>query len=362
MTALALKLKDFASRADSAVVVHYACESWFEVKDRPVAVSCVAVLELQSGTSKAFSQIDYRENGEQRLLEDFFAWIRANADSPLLSWNMNMAEFSFDALSKRYRFLSGGDPPYLPPEDRRFDLDQLLAFRYGRAYADHPKLYNLGVMNGFEKRHLLTGKEEADRFKTGDHGDIRRSVIEKNKLIAFLAKLFIEGTIETKNSGRLLTFSGERLDSVQIITTIAQRMLLVQRQLLVRYSNRSTLEVKDEYDAQDLFHVLLRVFFDDIRKEEVSPSYAGSSKRIDFILPEFGLAIELKHSRPTLTHKELGDELIIDIAAYAAHPSVRHVVCVVFDVGGYILNPRGVERDLSGVKDKLLVTVRIIDR
>lgn len=362
MTALALREKDFVATADSAIVVHYGCESFFEVKDRPVAVSCIGVLELQSGTSKAFSQIDYKEDGEQRLLEDFFTWIRANGDVPILSWNMNMAEFSFDALSKRYRFLSGADTPYLPPEDRRFDLDQLLAFRYGRAYADHPKLYNLGVMNAFEKRHLLTGKEEAERFKTGDHGDIRRSVIEKTKLIAFLAKLFLEGTIETKNSGRLLTFAGERIDSVQIITTIAQRLLLVQRQLLVRHKSRPTLEVTDEYDVQDLFHSVLRVFFDDIRKEEVTPSYAGSSKRIDFILPEFGLAIELKHSRPTLTHKELGDELLVDIASYATHPSVRHLVCVVFDSAGYILNPRGVERDLSGIKDKLLVTVRIIDR
>ena len=362
MATLDLKLKDFAARADSAIVVHYGCESWFEVKDRPVAVSCVGVLELQSGTSKAFSQIDYRENGEQRLLEDFFAWLRGNADAPLLTWNMNMAEFGFDALSKRYRFLSGTDPSYIPPEDHRFDLDQLIAFRYGREYADHPKFYNIAVMNGFEKRHLLTGKEEAERFKNGDHGDIRRSIIEKTKLIGFLPNLFLEGRLETKSSGRLLTFAGERLDSVQVATTIAQRLLLVERQLLVRHSDRPTLKVENEYDVQDLFHSLLRLFFDDIRKEEFSPSYAGSSKRIDFILPEFGLAIELKHSRPTLTHKELGDELTIDIAAYPAHPTVRHLVCLVFDRDGYILNPRGVERDLSGIKEKLLVTVRIIDR
>jgi hypothetical protein len=362
MTPLALRLKDFTNSADSAIVVHYGCESWFEVKDRPVAISCIAVLELQSGASKAFSVIDHREEPEQRVLLEFFDWIRGRADAPLLSWNMNMAEFSFEALSKRYRFLLNDPPTYLPPEDRRFDLDQLIAFRYGRGYADHPKFYSLATMNGFEKRFLLTGREEADRLKSGDHGEIRRSVIEKTKLIAFLAKLFLEGRLETKTSGRLLPFAGEQLDSVQVITTLAERTVLVRRQLLERYGGRNTLEVKDEYDAQDLFHSLLRVFVDDIRAEEVSPSYAGTSKRIDFVLPEFGLAIELKHSRTTLTHKELGNELSVDIAAYASHPKVRHLVCVVFDSDGHILNPRGVENDLSGVKDKLLVTVRIIDR
>jgi hypothetical protein len=187
-------------------------------------------------------------------------------------------------------------------------------------------------------------------------------VIEKTKLIGFLAKLFLDGRIETKTSGRLLPFAGEQLDSVQVITTLAQRTLLVQRQLLQRHGNRETLKVQDEYDAQDLFHSLLRVFVNDIRQEEFSPSYAGTSKRIDFVLPEYGLAIELKHSRTTLTHKELGQELIIDIASYTIHPSVRHLVCIVFDSDGHIQNPRGVERDLSGVKEKLLVTVRIIDR
>jgi hypothetical protein len=42
-----------------------------------------------------------------------------------------------------------------------------------------------------------------------------------------------------------------------------------------RYSERPTLEVEDEYDTQDLFHALLAIDFDDIRREEWTPSYAG---------------------------------------------------------------------------------------
>jgi hypothetical protein len=35
-----------------------------------------------------------------------------------------------------------------------------------------------------------------------------------------------------------------------------------------RYADRPGLELNDEYDLQDLFHALLTIFFDNIRKEE----------------------------------------------------------------------------------------------
>lgn len=39
----------------------------------------------------------------------------------------------------------------------------------------------------------------------------------------------------------------------------------------------------NEYDVQDLLHSLLRPWVKDIRAEEYTPSYAGSSTRIDFL-------------------------------------------------------------------------------
>jgi hypothetical protein len=120
--------------------------------------------------------------------------------------------------------------------------------------------------------------------------------------------------------------------------------------------------ITDEHDVQDLFHSLLLVFFRDVRAEEWTPSYAGGNKRIDFLLPEYRLAVELKNSRPSMTAKTVGDELTVDIANYKIHPSVSHLVCLVFDSGGHLANPRGIERDLSSFTDGLSTTVRIFDR
>jgi hypothetical protein len=143
---------------------------------------------------------------------------------------------------------------------------------------------------------------------------------------------------------------------------LIERFHLVARQMRLRHDARVTLEIGDEYDVQDLLHALLRVFFNDIRKEEWSPSYAGAASRMDFLLPEIETVVEVKRSRPSLTAKQLGEELIIDIEKYQKHPQCRTLVCFVYDPEGSIANPHGIEADLSKQHDKLIVRVMILPR
>jgi hypothetical protein len=133
----------------------------------------------------------------------------------------------------------------------------------------------------------------------------------------------------------------------------------IAKQLRDRHDDRPTLDIKDEYDVQDLLHALLRLHFDDIREEEWTPSYAGASSRMDFLLKEEQLVIEVKMTRDGLGKRELGEQLIIDIARYRAHPDCKTLVCFVYDPLGRIPNPAGIENDLSGVRDGLKVKVFI---
>ena len=87
----------------------------------------------------------------------------------------------------------------------------------------------------------------------------------------------------------------------------------VANQLTRRHSERDTLLIQDEYDVQDLLRALLSLYYDDVRPEEWTPSYAGSSLRIDFLIPEIEAVIEVKKTRPTMTDKSLSEELIVDI-------------------------------------------------
>lgn len=145
-----------------------------------------------------------------------------------------------------------------------------------------------------------------------------------------------------------------------LIEQICSRFHLVARQLRSRYDNRPTLDVQDEYDAQDLMHALLWVHFVDVRPEEPTPSHAGKSSRMDFLLKQESIVVELKMARRGLGAKELGSQLIDDIERYKAHPDCHALVCFVYDPAGLIPNPRGIEPDLK--RDDAPFPVRVLIR
>ena len=138
-----------------------------------------------------------------------------------------------------------------------------------------------------------------------------------------------------------------RIDCEGRLSKLFERFHTVARQLRRRHDNRSTLEIRDEYDVQDLLQGLLKIDFEDVRPEEWTPSYAGGSNRMDFLLKDDEIAIEVKMTRQGLKDKELGEQLIIDITKYQSHPNCKSLYCFVYDPEGIIRDPRGLEKDLE---------------
>jgi hypothetical protein len=153
--------------------------------------------------------------------------------------------------------------------------------------------------------------------------------------------------------------SASRLPAIRLLCS---RFHEVVRQLQKRHGGRNTLDVQDEYDVQDLLHALLRIFFDDVRDEEWTPSYAGGAARMDFLLPDEQTVLEVKKTRNGLGSKEIGEQLIIDIARYEQHPKCKHLICFVYDPDGRVSNARGLEKDLSKKHGELHVEVLVVPR
>ncbi len=122
-------------------------------------------------------------------------------------------------------------------------------------------------------------------------------------------------------------------------------------QLKNRHNKRATIAILDEYDVQDLLHSILKLHFKDVREEEYTPSYAGSSTRMDFLLKNENLVIEVKKTRDKLTDKEIGEQLILDVAHYKNHPNCKFLKCFVYDPENKVKNPRGLESDLNKLSD-----------
>lgn len=143
--------------------------------------------------------------------------------------------------------------------------------------------------------------------------------------------------------------SPEKPSNVEELLEIVVRGLRrAMHPLTHRRKGFQPLSFDSEYDVQDLLHALLRPWISDIRPEEFTPSYAGSSTRMDFLLPVHALVIETKIVRDRAHAKRIGDELIIDIEHYRRHPECKRLWCVIYDPDHLITNAEGLKSDLEG--------------
>ena len=159
-----------------------------------------------------------------------------------------------------------------------------------------------------------------------------------------------------------LPFRNASASSLDTVRALCRRFHLFAMQLGLRHGGRTPLSIQDEYDVQDLFHAILLLHFDDVRPEEVTPSYAGNSSRVDFYLPDARLIVEVKMTRRSLQQRQVADQLIEDAARYAAMKHVDALVCLIYDPGNYCRNPTALERDVAESGRKLSVHAVVCPR
>lgn len=189
--------------------------------------------------------------------------------------------------------------------------------------------------------------KESDYYK--DFNDTQRIAWSSNYqgLVRHYKPIFDAARDDLTYSGTASTIATKHAE-LDLIINILNKFPAFCRQLKQRYNDRTPLEINDEYDVQDLVHALLLLHFNDVRPEENSPSFAGSSSRQDFLLKKEKIVIEVKKTRRSLGANKIGEELLIDMARYRAHPDCETLVCFVYDPEGWVTNPKGVIDDLEG--------------
>ncbi len=112
----------------------------------------------------------------------------------------------------------------------------------------------------------------------------------------------IAGALRARSEHGQDAEQGERI--AVLIAELLRRFGPAVRALQARGHGRPSFEITDEYDVQDLVHMILRLHAEDVRPEEVTPSYAGSSSRMDFLLKREHVAVEVKMARANLRSPE----------------------------------------------------------
>lgn len=187
--------------------------------------------------------------------------------------------------------------------------------------------------------------EMASTRQTELHGVAEQGVLLISLREAVLAAV---GGIQLHSSNAAMT-----------VVTLCRRFPLLVSELRHRYNKRTTFDVADEYDVQDLLRSVFRLHFADVRREEWNPSYGGTQSRSDLLVKSERVVVETKMTRASLGQRRLVEELIVDKAQYRNHPDCRTLVCFVYDPELRLSNPEAIERDLSG-NDGALDTLVIV--
>jgi len=230
-------------------------------------------------------------------------------------------------------------------------LKSIEDFRWGFGISDYIKLRTPNQIPIYDMRALSRGLDTPPHITVIGH-------IVSLTTQSFSVKNF-EETVNRLLRQVELKFNtkspSEGFDySERILSDLFNNFHSFYTQLKNRHGNRETIEVKDEYDVQDLLHSILKLHFKDVREEEYTPSYVGSSTRMDFLLKNENIVIEVKKTRERLSDKEIGEQLILDVAHYRNHPNCNYLKCFVYDPENRVKNPRGLENDLSKLSDDTL--------
>lgn len=145
------------------------------------------------------------------------------------------------------------------------------------------------------------------------------------------------------------TYTGDRRF---LLTEILEMFPASARQLSNRQGNRPNYIISEEQDIRDLLYIIVKSIFPDARLEEFARVHAGTSKRVDIVIPTISTLVEVKYVRDKQHSKKIADELKIDFESYHTHPDCRRLFAYVWDEHNYLVDRSNFIKDLRGLRVK----------
>ncbi|MFC7229423.1 hypothetical protein N0B31_18640 [Salinirubellus salinus] len=232
------------------------------------------------------------------------------------------------------------------PRERDFQFDELLV--------------NVG-----EVSLSLSGKKEDGDYEGVKVPSAKRleSVPQDVEILRTINNVFYEFLIN-RYSGDITGLDIEQPDDMEVgavshVELIFDRFGEICDQLRERDRGRDPLTMDDEYDVQYLLHGLLRLYFDDVRDETYLSRVATKSPRIDFLLEEHDIGIEVKRASETRPVRRLLTEISEDKEVYRKDPLCDTLLVFIYDPERTETNPAEVEKDLSEATKNLTTRVKV---
>lgn len=119
----------------------------------------------------------------------------------------------------------------------------------------------------------------------------------------------------------------------------------IQKIISGRRLNHPDFKIEDEYDVQDISYVILKSIFPNLREEDPIPKVGAKSTKIDLILREEKILIEVKMIKVKDSNEtHFIEQLKVDFESYHECKWLRKLFCFVYD-------PYKKTRDVSNFYD-----------
>ncbi|MCV2486510.1 hypothetical protein OD917_16370 [Flavobacterium sp. SH_e] len=119
----------------------------------------------------------------------------------------------------------------------------------------------------------------------------------------------------------------------------------IQKIITGRRLNHAEFQIEDEYDVQDILYVILKSVFPNLREEDPIPKVGKKSTKIDLIIREEKILIEVKMIKLKDSNEtHFIEQLKVDFESYHECQWLRKLYCFVYD-------PYKKTRDVSNFKD-----------
>jgi hypothetical protein len=136
---------------------------------------------------------------------------------------------------------------------------------------------------------------------------------------------------------------GIRRDALEVVKSICDRLPRSAAELA------PALELNDEKAVVKLLAAILRAQFETVLTEEVVPSSLGRSGRVDLLLPDEAIGIEVKFPHATRSTKDCVDELVLAQSRYGQHNDLSVLVCLIYDPNHVVQNRSQIVRRLESI-------------
>lgn len=249
------------------------------------------------------------------------------------------------------RLSSGGLPKY-----------QALLYSYARFLIDGSSPETSVELRGLSIEELSFLEYALRRNIFRDNSQQDRSVEIRRNLIERITKSGISGDVDEKAaiiwvavSESVSTEVGSYLLSPHYVSAILSRFEAAMKRW--RYdSNKQKNPIRwpivSEREIQDILHLVLRSYFDDLIDEEPMHKFGHKFHKPDFAIPSLRLLIEVKYAYHKDDFKKIEQEIIIDTKAYLSNTQdYDRILVFIYDESSSVQEHEITTRDLKKLEE-----------